>query len=196
MSFVDTRLSQRAEAGFSGGPMWSTLVVAMANGAESRNSEWSTPHWKFTADYSVLNPIQQNEIVAAFLALRGQRDSMRFKDWGDFRMTDQALGTGDGTSAPRQLRKFYAFGSATYTRDITLPIASSLVVKANGTPIAATVGLTGLVTPTSPWPNGQVITASCEFDVRVRFGSDYYAFTMPAQGLSQVSVDLVEAITP
>lgn len=195
MSFVDQRLSQCVELGFSGGPMWNTLVVAMAGGAESRNAEWSMPHYRYTADYTVLDPADQNEILSAFICLHGQRDSMRFKDWGDYQLDAEPLGTGDGTSAPRQIRKYYAFGSSTFARDILLPV--SIVVEANGSPIAVTVDEeTGMVTPASPWPNGQVITVSGEFDVRVRFGADFYPFTMPTRNISQVSVDLVEAITP
>lgn len=197
MSFVDVRLSKCVALGFSGGPMWNTLVTSMTNGMESRNAQWSMPHYKYTADYNVLKPAERNEIATAFLAVRGQKDSFRFKDWFDYSAADASLGVGDNTSTPRQLVKDYTFGSATYSRRILLPIASTLVVKANGSPIAVTVDdETGMVTPSAPWPNGQVITSSFEFDVRVRFASDYYPFSMPIKTLAQVSVDLVEALTP
>jgi uncharacterized protein (TIGR02217 family) len=197
MTFINQRLSSRVERGFAGGPQWNTLITAMASGAEARNAEWSMPHMKFEADYAILNPQQQNELFSAFMSLRGRRDSMRFKDWNDYTCVNQALGTGDGTTTPRQLRKVYTFGTATLTRDILLPIAATVVVKANGTPITVTTNeTTGMITPSSAWPSGQTITVSCDFDVRVRFGQDYYPFTLPDQGLAQVSIDLVEAITP
>lgn len=197
MTFINTRLSSRVERGFKGGPQWNTLITAMASDAEARNAEWSSPHMRFEADYAILDPQQQNEIRDAFMSLRGRRDSMRFKDWNDFQCTNQPLGTGDGTATPRQLRRYYTFGSATLARDILLPIASTVVVKANGVAITVTANdQTGLITPASAWPGGQVITVSCEFDVRVRFGQDYYPFTLPDQRIATVSIDLVEAITP
>lgn len=197
MTFINQRLSSQVERGFAGGPQWNTLITPMANGHENRNAEWSMPHMKYEADYAILNPQQQNEVRNAFMSLRGQRDSMRLKDWTDYLCTDQALGTGDGTLTPRQLRKFYTFGSATLTRDILLPIASTVVVKSNGVPFAVTADeQTGMLTPTLVWPYGQILTVSCQFDVRVRFGQDYYSFTLPDQALAQVSIDLVEAITP
>ncbi len=197
MTFINQRLTSRVERGFKGGPQFNTLVTSMAGDTENRNAQWSMPHMKFEADYGILNPLDQNEVRNCFLAMRGQRDSFRFKDWTDYTCTDQALGTGDGTTTPRQLRKYYTFGSATLTRDILLPIATTVVVKANGTPITVTVNdQTGMITPSSAWPSGQILTVSCQFDVRVRFGQDYYPFTLPDQGLAQVSIDLVEAITP
>lgn len=195
--FIDYRIDDCVAPGFSGGPSWNTTIVNNEGGFESRIQNWSMPHYQYTADYSVLEADQQNEIRDAFIAARGRRDSFRFKDHGDYQAVDQSLGTGNGTSTPRQLVKFYTFGPTTFTRNILLPIPSSLVVTANGTPIAVTVNdETGMVTPTSPWPNGQILLASYEFDVRVRFGSDFYPFTMPQRNLAQVSVDLVEALTP
>lgn len=195
--FIDYRLNDCVGLGFQGGPMWSTTIVSNEGGHEARVQNWSMPHYQYTADYSVIDPADVNYIRDAFLAARGQRDSFRFKDWGDYIAEDQSLGTGDGTSTARQLQKFYTFGPTTFTRNILLPIPSSLVVTSNGTPITVTVDdETGLVTPSAPWPNGQILLASFEFDVRVRFGSDYYPFTMPQKNLAQVTVDLIEALTP
>lgn len=195
--FIDYRLDDCVSPGFSGGPAWSTTIVANEGGYEARIQNWAMPHYQYTADYSVLEADAQNQVRDAFIAARGRRDSFRFKDWGDFEATEQSLGTGDGTSTARQLVKFYTFGPTTFTRNILLPIASSVVVTANGSPITVTVDdETGLVTPSSPWPSGQILLASFQFDVRVRFGSDFYPFTMPLRNLAQVSVDLVEALTP
>ncbi|MGJ7512340.1 DUF2460 domain-containing protein [Variovorax sp. GT1P44] len=197
MTFINQRLTSQVERGFKGGPQWNTLITPMAGDTEARNAEWSMPHMKFEADYTVMNPTQQNEVRTAFMSLRGRRDSMRFKDWSDYLCADEALGTGDGTTTPRQLRKYYTFGSATLARDILLPIAATVVVKANGVPITVTANdQTGMLTPSSAWPSGQALTVSCQFDVRVRFGQDYYPFTLPDQRIATVSIDLVEAITP
>lgn len=197
MSFIEAKLSDLVSVGFTGGPMWNTTVVPMKNGSENRNSEWSMPHHKYTADYTLLDPVGQNEIMHAFWAAGGQRDSFRFKDWNDFRATGQALGLGDGTTTPRQLTKGYVFGPKTYVRKILLPVAASLKVTADGSPFAVSVdNTTGLVTPSSAWPSGKVILASFDFDVRVRFASDYVPFNRDSSWTGTVSIELVEALTP
>lgn len=199
MTFINKRLSKKVALGFTGGPMWDTTIVPNAGGFEARIANWSMPLYKYTADYSVLDPASQNEIAMCFNAARGQRDSFRFKDWGDYIAKGQALGTGDGTNTPRQLCKYYDFdGASAFGRNILLPVASTVVVTDNGSPFAVTVNdQTGMVAPaTGNWISGHVYLASFEFDVRVRFASDHYPFTLALKGLAQVSIDLVEARTP
>jgi uncharacterized protein (TIGR02217 family) len=196
MSFYDFRLSPCVEQGFQGGPEWSTTIVSNAGDYEMRVANWSMPHYKFQASFNQFEPADQDEICAAFLAMRGPVHSFRFKDWRDFKLISEPLGTGDGTSTPRQITKYYTFGPATYARAIRLPIEESLVVLAGVTPIGVSIDSDGMATPDAPWPNGQILTVSGEFDVRVRFGSDYYPFTMPENNLSRVSIDLKEALTP
>ena len=197
MTFIDTRLSRKVSVGFSGGPMWHTTVVQMANGKDRRNAEWAAPHHEYTADYTLLDPIAQNEILSAFFAARGQKDSFRFRDWNDYKVINQAMANGDGTSTPRQLTKSYTFGPTTFVRNILLPDASSVVITANGVPLSVTVNdVTGMVTPGAPWPLGQVIRQTFEFDVRVRFGDDFVPFNRDTNISAAVSVKLVEAITP
>jgi uncharacterized protein (TIGR02217 family) len=196
MTFIDTKLSRHVSVGFSGGPMWNTRVVDMANGSERRNADWALPHHKFTADYTLLDPVAQNEILIAFWAARGQKDSFRFKDWNDFKAIDQAMAVGDGTATPRQLTKTYTFGPTSFVRTIVLPIASTVAITANGTPLTVTTDeTTGMVTPTGSWPTGQVIKANFEFDVRVRFAADFVPFTRDTNVSGAVTLELVEALT-
>ncbi len=193
MAFINTRLSARAAYGFTGGPEWKTLVVPMMSGRNNRRAEWSMPHHRYTADYTVLDPIAQNEILDAFIVCRGQLHNFRYKDWNDYLATDQAMAVGDGTSTPRFLTKTYTFGGQSYVRTITLPVVSTLVITANGAPIAVTFDAdTGKVTPDAPWPNGQVIKASFEFDVRVRFGDDFVPFTRNSPRTATAEVSIVE----
>ena len=194
MTFINERLLDSVGRGFSGGPMFNTRVTDLANGDENRNGEWAMPKHKFTADYALLDPREQNEVLHAIWVTRGRLHSLRYKDWNDFRIRSQSLGTGDGGSVARQLVKTYTFGPSTYTRDITLPIDTTLAVTANGTPLAVTVDdETGLITPVATWPSGQAIVVTyCEFDVKVRFGADWYPFSQEADTLARCTVDLLE----
>ena len=40
MTFLEVKLSDRVQAGFSGGPEWQTLVVPMANGRDRRRQDF------------------------------------------------------------------------------------------------------------------------------------------------------------
>jgi uncharacterized protein (TIGR02217 family) len=193
MTFIDQRLLDCVSPGFSGGPMWNTRITPLASGNETRNAEWSMPHHKYTADYVVLEPRDQNEVLHAFWVARGSTHSFRFKDWNDFKIIDETMAVGDGTGAARQAVKTYTFGPSTYTRTVTL--LSSVTVTANGSPLAVTFDdETGLITPVSVWPNGQTIVLEAEFDVKVRFGADYYPFTQPHRSAALCTVDLVESL--
>lgn len=195
MSFIDARLSDQVRLGsFTGGPEWSTRITALASGAENRNGQWAMPHHRFSADYAQLDPTEQQVVLAAFWAARGALHTFRFKDWNDYKVINQSLGSGDGTATPRQLVKTYTFGATSYSRTLTLPLDETIAVTANGTPLAVTVSeTTGLITPAGTWPSGQAIVVTyCEFDVRVRFGADYYPFQLAAQHVNTCVVDLLE----
>lgn len=201
MAFINYRLSDKVSQGFQGSPVWDTTAVPNSGGQGMFVKNWSRPHWKFTADYGGFGTGERNDIYNAFLCAGGRVDSFRFKDHNDFYAADQSLGTGDGTNTPRQLRKYYTIGDPvvkTFTRDIILPRASTVAVTDNGSPFAVTVNdQTGMVTPASGnWISGHVYKATFQFDVRVRFASDSYAFTLPAKNISTVVIDLEEAITP
>lgn len=193
MSFIDVRLSDRVNAGFVGGPEWQTLVVAMANGRDRRRQDWTMPRHKFTADYTALDPVSQNEILTAFIAARGQMHTFGFKDWNDFKAKAQVIGQGDGTSRPVQLCKTYAFGTAAYVRPIKLPLVRTVRVYQDGARVDCEIDrLTGRITPQAPWLSGGQITADFEFNVCVRFSADYFPFTRNSHASAQTSVELVE----
>jgi len=194
MTHFATRLLDRVNQGFSGGPQFNTLIVPLKNSHENRNADWSMPQHVYTADYALLDPRDRNAVLEAFWVMRGQTHTCQYKDWNDFKIVNQSLGTGDGTATPRQLVKTYTFGAGSLTRTITLPVADTLQVTANGSPLAVTVDPTnGLITPVSTWPSGQAIAvAYCEFDVKVRFGADHYPFTQHSEGVASCTVDLRE----
>lgn len=191
MSFIDTRLNDHYRYGFVGGPRWSTLVVDMANGRNRRKQQWSLPHHEFTANYATFNEAEKAQLLNAFMAAGGAFAAFRFRDWNDWMAVDQDIGTGDGTTNPMQLVRNYEFGPSLFTRPITLPL-NPVITTYEGTVVPATVDpLTGLATPTAPWPavplrwNGQ-------FDVRVRFAEDFNPFTAASGQVRECTVRLVE----
>lgn len=193
MSFIDVRLNDKVDIGFAGGPEWRTLVVQMSSGRNRRRQEWAMPHHKYTVDYTTLDPTVQNDILAAFIACRGQMHTFALKDWNDYRARGQVIGQGNGAATPMQLAKAYAFGPASYVRPITLPVERTVRVYQGGLQVPCDVDrLTGLVTPHAPWQAGQEITADFDFNVRVRFSSDYFAFTRDSHVSAHTTVELIE----
>ncbi len=198
MSFIDFRLSDDVSVGFQGGPEWATVEVPLKSGVSDFFRRWSMPRHKYVADFrEIVKTGGGDGIVHAFMAAHGREKTFRFKDHRDYVAHAELMGAGDGTTDPMQLVKTYTFGPASYVRRIVLPIAGTVVVTENGSPKAVTVdAVNGLVTPGSAWANGAEIRWSGEFDVEVRFGSDYYPFSMPSSRVTDCSIDLVERKRP
>lgn len=191
MSYINTRLSTCVAYGFSGGPEYSTLVVTLDNGREQRNRQWLYPRHRYAAQYMNLSPEAQKEILAAFHAAAGQLHVFRFKDHNDYKAVAEPLAPAIGTSTPVQLVKTYSLGAQATVRVIQAPVAGA-VVKRNGVAVAGTLDTsTGLFTPSAPWVAG-TFTWDGEFDVWVRFASDYNAFAIGNLRVHTADVELIE----
>ena len=82
----------------------------------------------------------------------------------------------DGSTTTYQLIKTYGSAYTPYSRDITKPVSGSVLIGVNGSEMASgwSVNLTtGVITFDSVLPWGHEITAGFEFDVPVRFNTDY-----------------------
>ena len=178
MSFINTRLSECVAYGFTGGPEWSTLIVDMDNGREQRNGQWMYPKHRYSAQYLNLNPDGRDDILAAFHAAKGRLHCFRFRDWNDYTATAQPLITVAGVT---YLGKRYALGAQTADRLIQAPVSATL----SG---AGSVNMqTGVVSGAAP---GDTWTG--EFDVWVRFDSDYNAFAIGNWNAHTADIELVE----
>jgi uncharacterized protein (TIGR02217 family) len=86
------------------------------------------------------------------------------------------IGIGDGANQSFQLIKTYeGDGPNPYIRRITRPILDTVVFKVDGVVRAATHSALGLYTLSGLAPvDGAVVTATCEFDIPVRFDTDKF----------------------
>lgn len=190
MNYIPIRLSTCVAYGFSGGPNYSTLVVDLDNGREQRNQQWLYPKHSYSATYLNLSKQAQREILAAFHAAGGRLLAFRFKDWNDFEAIAEPLAPAIGTSTPVHLIKTYSFGPQSRVRLIQAPVTAS--IKRNGVAVAGTLDAgTGLFTPSAPWVAG-TFTWDGEFDVWVRFASDFNAFSIGAPNARTSDVELIE----
>ncbi len=189
MSFHEIRFPTDIALGASGGPERRTEIVTLGSGFEERNTPWAHARRRYNAGYGVKSRNDLHTVISFFENRQGRLHGFRWKDPTDFKSSppqdgaandDQVIGTGDGVAVSFALVKTYQSGAQTYSRLITKPVAGSVLVAVAGA--AQTEGAhftvdsaTGLITflAGSIPANGQVITAGYEFDVPVRFDTDY-----------------------
>ncbi len=144
MSFLEIQFPNDIAYGSTFGPAWRTDVVRVASGQETRDSRWANPLYRGDVSYGVKTEDEMNELIAFFHTVRGRAYGFRFRDWGDYQATDEALVPDGGPTV--QLRKAYGTGANDYVRKITKPV--SIALKREGT-IASAYSLdttTGIVT--------------------------------------------------
>lgn len=194
MAFHEIRFPLSISLGASGGPERRTEIVTLGSGREERNSPWALSRRRFNAGLGLRRLDDIHELIAFFEARHGRLHGFRWKDRADWKSIapsaavsalDQALGTGDGTQTVFQLVKTYSSGGASYTREIVKPVAGSIRIAVAGAPVEEGTDFTadhttGLVTFASPPASGAAITAGFEFDVPVRFDTDYLDINLAA----------------
>lgn len=190
MAFHDVRLPDAIEQGATGGPSFQTTVINMSSGSEQRNEDWSEVLHSWELAYGVQNKVDYAACRAFFFARRGKSNSFRFKDWSDFSLVDEPQGVGDGFNQTFQLICTYESGGPDpYIRRITRPITGTIVWKVNGVSVGFTPGALGVFVLTAPPAALTTVTASCEFDIPVRFDVDKFALQ-----LSQVDAGAIGSL--
>ncbi|WP_444453254.1 phage distal tail protein, Rcc01695 family [Rhodobacter capsulatus] len=205
MAFHDIRFPDAISRGARGGPERRTQIVELASGAEERNASWANSRRRYDVAYGIRRADDLAAVVAFFEARNGRLYGFRFKDWADFKSclpsqipgpTDQAIGTGDGSTTQFQLTKRYSSGAQSWTRAITKPVAGTVTIALNGVPQPSSWSVsptTGLVTFATAPAAGAAITAGFDFDVPVRFDTDTLDITLDLERLGSIpSIPLTE----
>lgn len=174
-AFLEEQFPASVSEGSKGGPGFNTTVFTSQSGEEQRNQNWAQSHAEYDVSYGIRSKADLDLVLAFFYVMRGRITGFRFKDWGDYILTDEEIGLGTGGSVAYQVTKTYSVGSNDYVRNIKKLVAATVVVKWNGVTKTETTHYvvnynTGVITMTVP--AAQVITVSCQFDVPVRFDVD------------------------
>jgi uncharacterized protein (TIGR02217 family) len=189
VSFDDIAFPVRLALGSSGGPSFSTDVVEVASGYESRNRNWSKARLSFDVGSRTVELAEWELLRDFFYARGGKARGFRYPDPLDFKSCaasavptalDQPIGTGDGANMVFQLTRRYVSGAVTHSRTITRPRAGSVLVARAGVQVFSgfTVdATTGRITFATPPAFGIAVTAGFLFDVPVRFDTDSLAPT-------------------
>lgn len=189
--FRDISFPPYVARGATGGPSFSTNVVALASGAEKRNILWANSRGKWNISTGIRTREQMLEVIAFFHVVKGRGYSFRLKDWNDYDASDQVMI--EITPTVWQLVKHYNIGGFEHVRIITKPVVGTVTVKIAGSPVAPAGidHLAGQVTFASAPPSSP--TASFEFDVPVRFDTDHLPVQANAWDQQVVSqIDLIE----
>lgn len=205
MAFHEIRFPDNISRGARGGPERRTQIVELASGDEERNASWANSRRRYDAAYGIRRADDLAAVVAFFEARNGRLYGFRWKDWGDYKsclpsetptVSDQVIGTGDGSTTAFQLAKNYTSGGQTWKRTITKPVAGTVtaaldgITQASGWSVDTT---TGLVTFTTAPANSVAVTAGFEFDVPVRFDTDQLDVTYDLERLGSItSIPLIE----
>jgi uncharacterized protein (TIGR02217 family) len=185
MGFDNVRFPTAISLGATGGPERRTDVVMTASGREERNARWASSRRKYNVGYGLRSLDDIQAVVTFFEERQGRLHAFRFKDHGDFKScaasstpaaSDQQIRIGDGTTASFQLSKTYGQSERAYARSIHAPVAGSVKIAVNNSPVTSFVlnAQTGMITFNPghvPAPD-TIVTAGFEFDVPVRFDTD------------------------
>lgn len=173
---------------------YSTAILTGQSGAEQRAPDWDNARMRYDAGPGVRSEEDLSTLVDFFRARRGPAIAFRFRDPFDGSAEDQVIGHGDGVRTDFALIKSYGVGDGAARRRIMRPVASSLVVRVDGTNAGGwTLGAGGVVRFAIPPANGATVSADFLFDVPVRFAEDRLAISRATFLAGEVaSVPLVE----
>jgi uncharacterized protein (TIGR02217 family) len=203
-SFAEVQFPPGISQGAVGGPRFSTSILSLSSGYESRNINWKNARGEWDVSFGLQTQEQVDQLIDFFNARRGKAFAFRFKDWTDYRLPRWRATPGDmdalpvffttdGVTNTFQLTKAYSDAGGTYIRTIAKPVnvaicsagCTPLQLLNDGTqmvnPTDFTVDTTtGIVTlsPAIAATVGALIAGACEFDVPARFDTDDMKITI------------------
>lgn len=207
MAFHEVQFPTDISRGSSGGPERLTDIVTLRSGFEERNTIWANSRRRYDASQGIRSIDMLYETIEFFEARRGRLHGFRWKDWSDYKsgspksvvkFNDQQIGVGDGTTKTFQLKKTYSPNLNPWTRDIKKPVSGTVKVGVDGVEKTISTDFTvdtttGIVTFTTAPAAGEVVTAGFEFDVPVRFDTDFMNVSVEIWEAGQIQqIDVVE----
>ena len=156
-------------------PEWKTITHVATSGKESRTAMMSYPRWSFSIQYEFLQQDTLKTELTAFIGfynqLQGGYDTFLYDDPYDNTVTNQAFGTGDGTSKSFQLVRNMG-GFIEPLKDLN----SAPIIQKDGVTTTAYTIANGIVTFTTAPELNSVLTWSGTFYFRCRFKEDSLSF--------------------
>ena len=179
IGFHNVRFPEDISWGSSGGPEFKTQIFESFRGYEKRNVDWCQPLMQFNVAYGVKKDVQMLSLLNFFNARQGRAYGFRYKNWGNYRIRNAPIATGDGLNTRLPLWKFYGFSGSRQYKRLRKIVDNSV----SGVGIGAVGGLTegvdynidyetGEIALNNPPGYGVPVYGSLEFDEPVRFDVD------------------------
>ena len=173
MTFLNQRLPTNVELGAIRHDDEDIEIVTTDGGWEVRNARQSQSLLRFDISFpaSRRDDADYLAVIAMFKAARKSLHTFRFRDWSNYQLDEEVIGTGDGTTTAFQVKQSWTVDGVTHGRNITRPVSPLSVYKdgvlqGSGYSINYT---TGVLTFTAAPALGVEISVSGEFDIPVRF---------------------------
>jgi uncharacterized protein (TIGR02217 family) len=164
-------------------PNFSTFIQQGASGREVRVTKRVNPVWEFEFNYSILDDTfidgsgysELRDLMGFFLQRQGAYDSFLYTDPTDNSITNQSLGTGDGSTTQFQMvRNFGGFLETIQNINVITNLKVNGVTQNN--PANYSINSTGLITFVTAPPNLATITTTFSYYYRLRFKEDMQDF--------------------
>jgi uncharacterized protein (TIGR02217 family) len=206
VSFVDTRFPEDISYGSQGGPSFNTTVYTATSGFEQRNMNWEDARCVYDISYGIKDKTDMGVVLNFFYAMRGKAIAFRYKDWADYKLSQELIAVADGTAVDFQITKTYKAGVQEYVRTIrkiVTPVVGppAIVFEVRVNDVLQVGGYsvdynTGILTFTVAPTAAATIKVTGEFDVPVRFDTDAMEITEEAWELETWdSIPLIEIRT-
>lgn len=196
MAFHDIRLNEDVERGAQGGPRFKTTIRVLSSGFERRNIDWAQTRGFWDIGYGLQNKAMVDIVKDFFYISEGRAHGFRFKDWTDFELARQSIGTTDGVNAIFQVFKRYTSGLFIFDRLLKKIVTGTENVWVNNAAITEGAGAsqyqlddtTGILTigSTLAAQSATDVEIMCEFDVPVRFDTDALDLTADTDTASSI----------
>ena len=168
LAFIESpRFPDNIAYGSGGGPNFKTDIFESHSGIEQRSVIWDKSKSTYNVSQGIRDEDDVATLIAFFRTMRGRATGFRFKDWADYKLTDEQIGTGDGATTVFSITKVYSVGAGlqTYSRRIFKPVddSSTFSVKVNDIVVSDTTYsvdyTTGKITFTGPGTPPNAATA-------------------------------------
>ncbi len=172
--FHNVRLPDDIERGAIGGPGFKSSVSRLASGNDTTIRHWLQPLGGWEVGYGIQTLDDLKLVEAFFYARMGAGFKFRFKDWGDFEISQQEIGIGDGAQVDFQVFKRYSDGSFFFDRTITRLVSGTVRFFIDSVEdFSFSVDLdTGIITASPAPAAAELVEVITEFDTPVRFATD------------------------
>lgn len=177
-SFYEIQFPSDISFGATSGSEFNTEITTSSSGYEQRNVNWSKARNKYNLASAIKNQEELNKLICFFRICKGKAIGFRFKDWLDYKLTNQIIAIADGFLSEFQLIKTYEYASYQDVRVISKPIAKTINVYCNNNKVIPQIEeSTGIIKFAEAPAKGTIIKVNGEFDVPVRFDLDYLALS-------------------